>query len=103
MWGKSMFGVIECMRDIEATLPFKIKEARVDIETEEKENIKDVLWAIYKEDILKYSVFGLAQWWKEQLVLGENNATENSGSSEEVPSGVQSEESGKDFSPVPKS
>ena len=30
MWGKSMFGVIECMRDIEATLPFKIKEAQVD-------------------------------------------------------------------------
>lgn len=50
-----------------------IKEARVDIETEEKENIKDVLWAIYKEDILKYSVFGLAQWYKESLVKGEIN------------------------------
>jgi hypothetical protein len=68
-----------------------IKEARVDIETEEKENIKDVLWAIYKEDILKYSVFGLAQWWKEQLVLGENNATEDSGSSETVSPGVSGE------------
>ena len=50
-----------------------IKEVRVDIETEEKENIKDVLWAIYKEDILKYSVFGLAQFYKEQLVKGEIN------------------------------
>ena len=50
-----------------------IKEARVDIETEEKDNIKDALYAIYKEDILKYSVFGLAQWWKEQLVKGEIN------------------------------
>ena len=50
-----------------------IKETRVDIETEEKENIKDVLWAIYKEDILKYSVFGLAQFYKEELVKGEVN------------------------------
>ena len=50
-----------------------IKEARVDIETEEKENIKDVLWSIYKEDILKYSVFGLAQWYKTKLVEGEIN------------------------------
>lgn len=50
-----------------------IKETRVDIETEEKENIKDVLWAIYKEDILKYSVFGLAQFYKESLVKGEIN------------------------------
>jgi len=50
-----------------------IKETRVDIETEEKENIKDVLWAIYKEDILKYSIFGLPQFYKEQLVKGEIN------------------------------
>ena len=76
-----------------------IKETRVDIETEEKENIKDVLWAIYKEDILKYSVFGLAQWWKEQLVKGEVNGTEDSGRSETVQQGVQGEESGEDSSP----
>ena len=38
-----------------------------------KENIKDVLWAIYKEDILKYSIFGLPQFYKEQLVKGEIN------------------------------
>lgn len=50
-----------------------IKEVRVDLETEEKENIKDVLWAIYKEDILKYSIFGLPQFYKEQLVKGEVN------------------------------
>lgn len=61
-----------------------IKEARIDIETEEKENIKDVLWAIYKEDILKYSVFGLAQWWKEKLVLGEDDATQAEDGIEEV-------------------
>ena len=50
-----------------------IKEVRVDLETEEKENIKDVLWAIYKEDILKYSIFGLPQWFKSNLVSGEIN------------------------------
>lgn len=50
-----------------------IKEVRVDIETEEKENIKDILWGIYKEDILKYSIFGLPQFYKEELVKGEIN------------------------------
>ncbi len=50
-----------------------IKEVRVDIETEEKENIKEFLWSIYKDDILKYSVFGLAQHYKESLVKGEIN------------------------------
>ena len=50
-----------------------IRETRIDIETEEKENIKDALWNIYKEDILKYSVFGLAQFYKESLVKGEIN------------------------------
>lgn len=49
-----------------------IRETRIDIETEEKENIKDALWNIYKEDILKYSVFGLAQFYKEQLIGGIN-------------------------------
>lgn len=50
-----------------------IKEVRVDIETEEKENIKDILWGIYKEDILKYSIFGLPQFYKEELAKGEIN------------------------------
>lgn len=54
-------------------IPNLLKEIRVDIETEEKENIKDVLWAIYKEDILKYAVFGLAQFYKEELVKGTVN------------------------------
>ena len=30
MWGKSMFGVITCMKDIEASLPFKIHTVAVD-------------------------------------------------------------------------
>lgn len=50
-----------------------IKEVRVDIETEEGENIKDALYKIYKEDILKYSVHGLAQWYKTLLVEGKTD------------------------------
>lgn len=49
------------------------KEVRVDIEEEEKDNIKDALWNIYKEDILKYSIHGLAQFYKDSLVKGEIN------------------------------
>ena len=30
MWGKSMFGVVSCMKDIEDSLPFKIKNVQVD-------------------------------------------------------------------------
>jgi hypothetical protein len=51
-----------------------LKEVRVDIETEEKENIKEMLYSVFKEDILKYSVHGLAQFYKEKLVKGEINS-----------------------------
>lgn len=50
-----------------------IKEVRLDIEAEEKENIKDQLWAIYKNDFLQSATNGLPQWWKERLVLGETD------------------------------
>ena len=50
-----------------------LKEINVDIETEEKENIKDQLYAIYKGDIMKYATHGLAQWYKNKLVKGEIN------------------------------
>ena len=50
-----------------------LKEVRIDIETEEKEHIKEQLYSIFKEDILKYSTHGLAQWWKEQIIKGEND------------------------------
>ena len=45
------------------------KEVRLDIETEEKENIKDILYVIFKENFLKESVNGLPQWYKEKLVM----------------------------------
>lgn len=50
-----------------------LKEIYVDIETEEKENIKDQLYSIYKSDIMKYATHGLAQWYKTKLVKGEIN------------------------------
>jgi len=68
-----------------------LKEVRVDIETEEKENIKDALYSIYKEDILRYSVFGLADWYKKQLVGGLNGEVQSNQESEAQPE--ESEES----------
>lgn len=53
-----------------------LKEVYTDIEEEEKENIKDQLYSIYKSDIMKYATFGLAQWYKEKLVKGEDNGND---------------------------
>jgi hypothetical protein len=53
-----------------------IKEVRVDLETEEKEHIKDQLWEIYKNEFLSSSTDGLPQYYKEQLVKGEINDTD---------------------------
>lgn len=50
-----------------------IKECREDIIKEEKENIKDQLWEIYKNDFLASATNGLPQYYKEKLVLGEIN------------------------------
>lgn len=50
-----------------------IKEVRVDIESEEKENIKEQLWQIYKNDFLAAATNGLPQFYKEKLVKGEIN------------------------------
>lgn len=47
-----------------------IKEVREDIINEEKENIKDQLWEIYKNDFLQVATNGLPQWYKEELVKG---------------------------------
>lgn len=55
-----------------------IKEVRKDIAEEEKENIKDQLWSIYKNNFLQAATNGLPQWYKERLVLGET-ASESSG------------------------
>ena len=51
-----------------------IKEVRKDISQEEKENIKDQLWSIFKNDFLGMATRGLPQYYKEQLTLGKINS-----------------------------
>lgn len=50
-----------------------IKEVQRDVEEEEKEHIKDILWNIYGKNFLHKAGDGLAQWYKEQLVKGDIN------------------------------
>lgn len=50
-----------------------IKEVRKDIALEEKENIKDQLWSIFKNDFLGHATSGLPQWYKEKLVMGDSD------------------------------
>jgi hypothetical protein len=53
-----------------------IKIVRADLLLEEKDNIKDDLYRALGDDIVKHSVFGLPQWVKEQLLLGEEDDRE---------------------------
>lgn len=48
-----------------------IKEVRKDISLEEKENIKDQLWSIFKNDFLGTATKGLPEWYKQKIMLGE--------------------------------
>ena len=45
-----------------------IKEVQEDIEMEEKENIKDFLYNKFRGDILRTSIKGVAEWYKEKLL-----------------------------------
>lgn len=55
-----------------------IKEVRRDVEEEEKENIKEILWKIYGDKFLRAAAEGLPQWYKEELVKGNvNGSTED--------------------------
>lgn len=47
-----------------------IKEVRFDITLEEKENIKEELWKIYKDDFMRHAVSGLPEWYKKKLATG---------------------------------
>ncbi len=44
-----------------------LKEVFQDIESEEKESIKDWLWSEYGKEVLKASIKGLPEWWKKEL------------------------------------
>jgi len=48
-----------------------IKEIQEDIKTEERENIKDVLYKHFLKDIMRRSVRGFPEWYKE-LLINEN-------------------------------
>ena len=54
-----------------------IKEIHKDITEEEKENIKNELWAIYGKEFVAAATQGFPQWYKEKLVLGEISETTN--------------------------
>lgn len=45
-----------------------IKEVRKDIVEEEKENIKDFLWKEFSEELLRASIKGLPEWYKEKIM-----------------------------------
>jgi hypothetical protein len=48
-----------------------IREVKEDITAEEQENIKNKLWAIFGEDVLRAAARGLPEWYKEELLKGE--------------------------------
>lgn len=53
-----------------------MKLVRQDLIDEEKDNIKRDFWNILGDDIVKYSSFGVPEWYKLQLLEGENGTTE---------------------------
>lgn len=48
-----------------------IAEIKSDLMAEEKENIKNELFSIFKDDILRSATSGFPEWYKEQLAKGE--------------------------------
>jgi len=49
-----------------------IKEVKRDIQEEEREEIKERLWKIFGEEIIRNSIKGFAEWYKEQLLTQES-------------------------------
>lgn len=54
-----------------------VKAIREDIVTEEKEWIKDKLWQIHEQEIMRVALSGFPEWYKESLVLGKFNLSDN--------------------------
>jgi 3-oxoacyl-[acyl-carrier-protein] synthase III len=44
-----------------------MKRVNIDIEEEEKENIKDFLWKEFGREVLKHATRGLPEFYKEYL------------------------------------
>jgi hypothetical protein len=52
------------LRDI----PLLIAESQRDLQEEEKENIKEQLWRIYDREMMRNSIRGLPEWYKQKLL-----------------------------------
>jgi len=50
---------------------FLIHRVRDDITAEEKEAVKEFLWGVYGEELLRKSTAGLPEWYKERLASNE--------------------------------
>lgn len=55
-----------------------IKEVRNDIQEEAKEIIKAFLWREFGGDVLRYATKGLPEWYRQQLLEGAFDGTDNS-------------------------
>lgn len=54
-----------------------VKAIREDIVTEEKEWIKEKLWQIHEQEIMRVALSGFPDWYKESLVLGKFKLDDN--------------------------
>ena len=45
-----------------------MKEINQDLEVEEKENIKEELWKLFKKDLLRRATKGFPKWYKQKLI-----------------------------------
>lgn len=52
-----------------------LREINVDIESEEKDNIKEMLWKHFKKGILSGATRGFAEWYKNKLIKRSFNET----------------------------
>lgn len=59
-----------------------MKEVKRDIIDEEKENIKNHLWKEFGEEVLRSSIRGLPEWYKQELV--KNNFPEFGGTNDTI-------------------
>lgn len=48
-----------------------MKEITKDLTLEEKENMKEELWQIYGQDVVKYATVGFVDWYKQLIAKGE--------------------------------
>lgn len=62
-----------------------IKEVHNDVEGEDKEEIKEALWKIFKKEIMNKSTAGLPEWYKERIAQECFNVNEQRSAGEILP------------------